>query len=247
MDLLTSTGVIKLGHRPGISFIEKFGRNPSVATAGEDIHDAGGIYVFPTLASKINVQSTSAEDGAGTLTGALSISIQGLDQNYNQIIEMVILNGLTTVSTVNQFIRVFRMLVETTGSAGANVGIITAGSQAEVLTLATIRAGKGQTNMALYTIPKGHKGFLKKWYISILKAGTETKTVAADCDIFRRSFGKAWRSTQPISIQSNGSGLYQYEFFASVELEAKTDIVINAEPSSTSDISAGFNIVIIHA
>lgn len=245
-NILTTNGIKPLLLRPGTSYIEKFGRNASVASGtSEDIWDGGGIYDFPDVASKFDISSTSAEDGAGTQTGALTVSVQGLDQNFDQITETLTLNGLTAVETTNTFIRIFRMRVETAGSNGTNVGVITADSQAEVLTAAQISAGNGQTNMALYTIPRGHVGFLKRWYVSLLRA-TGTNAIAVDVDMFRRNFGGAWRSTQPVGFQNNGAGMHQYDFYAPIEFPAKSDIVVNATPTAAADVAAGFTMLITH-
>jgi len=246
MEILTEHGTLNLGRRPGISYIEKFGRNSVVGSGtSEDIWDGGGIYDFPAVASKFDVVSTDAEDGAGTATGALTVSLQGLNENWEEITETVTLNGTTAVATSNLFIRIFRMRIETAGSNGTNIGVITADSQAEVLTAAQISAGKGQTNMALYTIPKGHRGFLKRWYVSLLRA-TGTNATAVDVDIFRRSFGGAWRSTQPIGFQNNGAGMHAYDFYAPIEFSEKSDLVVNATPTAAADIAAGFTMIILH-
>jgi len=247
MEILRSQGVIDIGRRPGVSFVEKFGRNTAVDTSGEDIWDGGGIYDFPDVASIMNVKSTSAEDGAGTLTGAIDIRIQGLDENYDFITEDVIMNGIVDVPTTKTFIRVFRAGVLNAGSNLINVGDITITSVAEAIIVAQITSDKGQTNMALYTIPRGHIGFLKKWYASILRAGA-INAVAVDVDMFRRNIDSAnsWKSTQPIGIMNNG-GAWQYEFIAPIELPEKSDIIVNAIPSATADISSGFTILLMHS
>lgn len=244
MEILTSNGVVKLGHRPGITFIEKFGRNATVASGtAEDVWDGGGIYLFPTIASKLDIVSTSAEDGAGTLTGALSITISGLDENFDPVSETVTLTGLATAQSENTYMRVYRVAVRTSGSAGTNVGIITLDSQSEVLEFARISAGKGQTNMALYTVPRGKKGYLKRWYVSMLRATGVTST-ALDIDIFRREFGEAWKSTQPMGIQNDGAGVHAYDFYAPIEFGEKSDLVVNVIPSANADVTAGFTMIL---
>ena len=70
------------------------------------------------------------------------------------------MDGTTTVTTTQQFLRVFRMSVETAGSFGNNEGTITATYTGGADVAATISPGNGQTLMALYTIPAGYTGYL---------------------------------------------------------------------------------------
>ena len=51
---------IAAGQLAGYSSIEKFGRNPNVATTIETIWEHGGIYEYLTTASQIFVYSASA-------------------------------------------------------------------------------------------------------------------------------------------------------------------------------------------
>lgn len=137
------------------------------------------------------------------------------------------------------------MRVLTAGSSGNNIGVISADSQAEVLTMAQINAVKGQTNMCLYTIPRGHEGYLKGFYVSLLR-GSGTTAVAADVDMFRRNFGGAWRSTHPIGIQNTGGGTHNYDFYAPLKLPEKSDIIMNATPTAVADVSGGFTVILMH-
>jgi len=247
MHILTSDGYKSLYSKPGVTFVEKFGRNPLVSSATlEDIWDGGGIYVFPSISSILDIKSTEVEDGAGTETGALTIGVQGLDENFDLKTEIITLNGTTEVNSVNKYIRVFRAAVRTSGSQGINEGTISIDSKEEVLTMAQIRAGIGQTNMAIYTIPKNFKGFLSKWYVALLGA-TSTRSTAATVDMFRRNFelANAWKSTQPTGLQNDGTGDWQYEFPHPLELPSKSDLVVNAIPTANADISAGFSITLV--
>jgi hypothetical protein len=59
---------VAMGRVPGVSYINKFGRNPDIdtATVPEDIWDGGGIWVPPTAARTHDIVSSSVED-VGTL------------------------------------------------------------------------------------------------------------------------------------------------------------------------------------
>ena len=69
----------------GTSYVEKFGRNSSVATSIETIWDHGGIYEYLTSATAVYVYSANANDGL-TETGARKVTVQGLDTVYKDSI-----------------------------------------------------------------------------------------------------------------------------------------------------------------
>lgn len=71
----------------------------------------------------MSVSSTNANDTAAG-TGARTVLITGLDENYNDVTESIILNGLTGVNTTKQFIRVFKVRVTTAGSGATAAGDI---------------------------------------------------------------------------------------------------------------------------
>ena len=148
----------------GTTVIHKFGRNPSVGGAPETIWEQGGVYTYLTVASTIYVYGADAQDGAAG-TGARTVTVQGLDANYNAIEETLTVDG--AVST-KSFLRVFRAFVASAGSLQTNKGdlIISTGSSGGGTVLAKIATigtgtvyGQGQTNLALYTIPAGKQVF----------------------------------------------------------------------------------------
>jgi len=97
--------------------VHKFGRNPSVSTntAPEDVWAAGGLMVWPTQASTLTIVSDSANDSAAG-SGAQQIRVEGLDENFDEIYELVELNGLTSVATLHTFFRVDRAYVTRVGT-----------------------------------------------------------------------------------------------------------------------------------
>lgn len=105
-------------------------------------------YVFPSTALTMTLASDSASDTA------VSILISGLDNDYNQISEVVALNGTTGVNTTRQYRRI-NDLITTSGNAVGNVSATNGG-----VTYARIRAGVGRNQACLYTVPAGHTLFL---------------------------------------------------------------------------------------
>lgn len=93
--------LVSQGKIPGMSIVQKFGRNTDVdsGTLPEDMWGGSSTYTgFPVggNAERLAFVSTSADD-AEAGTGARTVTIIGLDGNWNQQTETVTLNGLTTV------------------------------------------------------------------------------------------------------------------------------------------------------
>ncbi len=65
-------------------YIHKFGRNPSVGGAPETVWMQGGVYSYLTSASTVYVSSDDADDAAAG-TGARTVTVLGLDANYNNV------------------------------------------------------------------------------------------------------------------------------------------------------------------
>jgi len=105
------------GRVEGFSNDIKFGFNLDVSAATpEDLIEQGGQIVFPDVAEALEVVSDAAAD-TGIGTGANIVKIIGLDTNFLEFEENVIMNGLTPVPLVAAFRRTGRMIVLTSGTA----------------------------------------------------------------------------------------------------------------------------------
>ena len=225
---------VSKGEIPGHSFIHKFGENPSVSSVEEVVWDKGGMYEYLNTAQQLSVQSTSSGDSQDNV-GAWQIRIEGLDENYIEITEVITLQGLISVITSNSFIRVFRMTVISTGTSQKASGTISVTYLG--ITLAQIIDGNNQTLMSLYTIPAGKTGYLIKG-----KAGaTAGKTMSGS--FFIRDFGSVFKVAHRFYIYQNN---YEYFFSYPIPLEEKSDIEVRVISSSSGGaLSAAFDILLI--
>jgi hypothetical protein len=229
--------------------IYKFGNNPQVADSIETIWPQGGLYSYLSAATVLKVSSGSTDDtSAGT--GARTVELFGLDGDYNEISEVVTLNGQTAVNTTQSYLRINRMIVRSAGSGGANAGIIYAGtgtvtSGVPANIYATINGdGSNQTLMALWTIPAGYTGYLMQYDVS---NGTTSNTPAV-CTLFlvARPYGEVFQTKD---IKSLTTGMHiENTLVIPVEFAEKTDIEVRAISSSASvtfDISSAFEMLYI--
>jgi len=236
---------VSRGDYDGLSFIAKFGRNTSVASGVQEViwDQSDASYTYMTSASTLYISSSNNGDDQ-------TYEVQGLDANWGIQIVDVTLNGQTPVALSEAWIRVFRAKnLNGTNSSGdvyiADDNTVSGGVPTVATTIkAKVLIGTNQTNMAIYTIPANHKGYLADWYASLLRA-SGTAALAADCDLFRRSEGGVFRSTHPIGIQNTGQGIHHYAWPYPLELAAKTDIEVPAQPTASADVSAGFTVLLI--
>lgn len=160
-----------LGHVKNSMVGHKFGYVEAAGTTKETVWDQGGLYVYLTAATILKLSSSDANDTAAG-TGARTVHIYGLDGNYDEIDEILPLNGQTAVNTTETYLRVFRLIVETAGTTGENEGdiylgdgTVTAGVPADKY--AKVLIGNNQTLMAIYTVPRGKTLLIPRWYANV--------------------------------------------------------------------------------
>lgn len=231
---------------PGISPLYKFGRNLDIdtGTVPEDIVDQGGEALFPNAASTLSIVSTSANDTNTTGIGLNSIVIEGLDSNYDQISETILLDGLTPVVSSNSYLRLHRIYSTLAGSLQVSAGIISV-THSEGL-IGQIPAGVAQSLMAVYTVPSKHTYMIFDIFTSMLKKSSSSQF---ELHFEIKSFGSnSWRIQQPISTIADGASSFQRSipnlYF---NIPEKTDIRLRVQEVSTNDVgvSASFDGLLI--
>jgi hypothetical protein len=236
---------VSKGLVPKHSFIHKFGHNLDIDTGSypETIWSAGGLYVFPSSADTLKIISNDVDDNGTGTTGALTIKVQGLDANYDAIEEDFTLNGQTAVTGNKEFLRVYRAFVTSAGSSEYNEGVITINNSDDSLTLAEIPAEGGQTQMAVYTIPRNYKGYLTSFSGAMNKATPSTGVILEM--VFRKNSVK--RVKQSIAIDTTGSTSFVKYFKCPLPIEEKTDIYVNAKEvsSNNSGVFSNFSIILV--
>ena len=228
------------GQVDGHKALFKFGINGDVGTSVETVWAQGGTYVYPASATVMKISSSSADDAAAG-TGARTISIAGLDANYNEISETVILDGQTAVNTVNSYLRISRMFVVTAGSGAtaagtiyAGTGTVTSGVPATVYGMIALNAN--QTQMAFWTVPAGYTLYLTGLFYT---SGNTNANAWTNFQLIQRPLGGVFR--QQSSSRVPGNGDFVVDLHTPIAFTEKTDIEVRAVAStSPSNVSAEF-------
>ena len=226
--------------------IFKFGFNPDVDDSLETIWAEGGLYSYLSAATVLKISSSSTNDtSAGT--GARTVTLFGLNANYDEISETIILNGQTAVNSTLSYLRIYRMTVDTAGSGGENAGVIYAGtgtvtSGVPANKYATIAIGDNQTLMALWTVPRGYTAYLSQTDVT---AATTQNNKYATVHFVARENGGVFQAKDKF-VKAESSHNQQYDI--PLKFEEKTDLEFRCVGDSAGAdiaISASMDIVYI--
>jgi len=234
---------ISKGLIPGHSVVNKFGGNPDVADdTTEDIWDGGGSYPWPTTVDITHI--SQLVDQAALRSG--TIEVQGLDVNWNLVVQTKDLNASNTTTLValdTPLIRVFRKKVLADVVSDSEIVSTNAG---DTITYSQISIGQNQTLMALYTVPANRTAFMTQYYGTVIDATNKTPTStkfklwAAD-----RFNGYEFQLKHALGIPEGGNKI-THEFKPYAKFNQKTDIRINALPlDEGAQIAGGFDLILV--
>lgn len=238
---------IAAGEVANTSNIHKFGRNPNIGGAPETIWQNGGLYSYLSAASTVYVSAVDATNDNPTGTGARTVTVQGLDTNYNFVEERLSVNN--TEGSV-EFLRVYRAFVATAGSLLTNDDIIkiSTGAGGTGTLLATIGIigvgstfGLGQTELALYTIPAGKTGYLTNWQVGV---GTYNDSITAT--LLARELENPEVPFRTRDIVDVPGGFHTRNYNVPYRFPEKTDIEVRAIASTGSVVSSSFDIILVN-
>lgn len=237
---------ISKGNIDGHKMINKFGKNSDVSTTEFDaLWSGGGEYsgFYATSAETVTVVSTDAND---TLLGVgmRRIKLFGLDADGYEQTEELDMNGTTPVTSTLLYLRLDRArgLEVGDGTYSANNGDITiAQSVTTANVFAIIPIGYNTTMITAYTIPKGKTGYLYGRTVSIASKNASV----ADVRVKARVSGGVFTVLGEATVNSVGTGYISRNFVIPPELPELTDIVMEAQSSSSVALSGFLDILLV--
>ena len=257
-----------LGLLPGIQCIFKFGYSPDTdpgVGAPSDLWPGtqvgGGTEVgyrfLPSTAVPLSVFSSSPSASNGNPAGAWTVRIQGLDDEFNEIEEVVSLAGVSLVPTTLSFRRVYRAFVIEGGLiAGdryrSNQGDITiqgdiddGAGGTETVPAAYILSRFGQTTQTNYTIPAGKTGLIVQAAAQTL--GTDDAEIGFTGSQLdpetgsRQPFRTGWYATASRNVTQIDGGQ------ACTDLPEKTDVRMICFPENQNVQVSGWYTLLLMA
>lgn len=184
---------VSLNRVPGQTSVNRSGKNNDVdiVSTPETIWLAGGTKTWQTTAQTIFLYSTSANDSVGG-SGCDSVTIYGVDADYQLTEETIATPGTDTTTTSVSFLDVYEIKVV---SGNINEGELAFFYTSTKDVAAFIDSAVGQTKMGTFTTPVGKSLILNNIVFSNFKSGSQN----ADVVLLVREF-------------ANGPFLYKREF-----------------------------------
>ena len=183
------------------------------------------LYPWPDGSSVVTVVSTSSSD-------TTTVTLEGLDANYDFQNETITLTGTVAATGTKSFHRVNRAYMSGTDT---NVGTIIV-KNATPTVITEIKAERGQSLQAFYTVPANCTGFLNTVQL------TSSKNQAVEMSMFARPFGGAFRVVGGVFLFQSD---HTIEYATPIKLTEKTDIDIRAIGGANGVISASFDMMIV--
>ena len=164
----------------GMQSIKKFGRNAAVGTSFVPIA-MGGVYQTPqgSAATALRIKSGGDANDTAAGSGARSVTLEGLDENFELATEALATAGASASSaTSTTFTRLFRAYV-TPDTGSGTYASSSAGSHADDIVVensgggtdwATIDATdfpKSQSEIGAYSVPSGYTAYVKLREVTI--------------------------------------------------------------------------------
>jgi hypothetical protein len=252
-----SVGQLKVTTPSGYNMVGyRFGMNPAFDTWAmtsqrEDIDNSqfwantGAIPIngvnltFPTVVGTLSFCSSSTLDTAGG-TGAQSIYVQGLDELYAPVIDVIDLNGQTPVLSNITLWRVQSIWVKGVGSTGFNQGIITCSQNGEVYDVSglptqtvyhTVDVQKNFSHPANWTIPANCVACLTHWKVATDAASNKPM----ENRLYVHAVGLGFPAFEVTRIIFFGTQNFTGD--ATLIFPEKTDIYVESQSTTASTIT----------
>lgn len=233
---------VALGNKQGASLWNKFGYNEDIGIGTEVIASWGGTFTPLTTATTLDISSSSVNDTDGG-TGCNSIVIYGIDSDRNEQIEVVTMNGTTTVNTVSTWLGINRVAMYLCGSGQINDGTIDVLAVTGGSTMAQMPADGGVTQQCIFHIP-ANTNFITEWLmINVLNKGKDAELTVkmwvysaisnGKQEVFRVSISTL-KTNEPLSLSPNLPFPISEKTVVWLECTSnKANVIMNARFSGT--------------
>ena len=190
-----------------------------------------GLFDFTGAAEVVDIVSDSADD---TLlgTGLRKALIIGIDENYNRVSEIVDLNGLTPVQTVNQYIfisNVFSNAIGTeVGSNEVNSGLITGIGDSSLKQFFEVQSGDGTANALFDIVPADRDLYITQVQLTAHKFDASGKPIVK-FQSFIQPFGFGKTLVREDTVITDANNIYNLSLSLPYKIPARSRYWITAQ------------------
>jgi hypothetical protein len=238
----------------GFDYINKFGHNADIdtGTIPEDVWSGGGTYTFTADGgAPYFISSSSTGD---TMDITLRCLTEDSNTDWNQEDVTVTLQGQAKVPITfpsgDDPVRFYRGFNANSVDIAGDVYIyeddtLTGGVPDTASKIrGVIMDGDNQTEMCIYTVPSNFRAYFEKGYVGL---SSTIRAASMEFIYAVRVHGGVFRTQGRISLDSAGSGFWQYEYMAGFPaLPAKTDVKITVVDVTANNMGAvgGFDLLL---
>jgi len=237
---------VQKGNVPKHSLVHKFGRNDAIPNGSWAFVNLLGFTSWPLSTPKrVRIKAGNVNDIAGG-TGALGITVQGIDDSLDEASEVFVTTGGSASATSSTYFwRVHRAWVSGAGVyGGGNTGDVVVETAAGLADLIKIAASEGQSQFAGFSIPDGKTGYVLSVDLTV-DAGK-----AADVKLLtRKDLNNTTAPMESVRLKKYWDGVIGHLSYhprsPDVTLPALTDVWIEARGSAISQVSADIEILLV--
>lgn len=236
---------VQQGLVPGHSIISKFAENPDIDSGSPaDVWDFPDALLY-TFSSTAAIDSISSDNAGDTI----EIVVQGLDADFKEVTQAVMINGQTRVALPTPLIRCHRAFNGNGVDMLGNVYVyentpISGGVPIDSTKVrAYISTFEQQTLMGVYTVPAGKTAFFLGFMASLSKPVASATAIITGSS---RPFERVFRTQLRFAISSVGSSSVEVPSNAFSLFPAKTDFVAHANASANNTgVSITFDFLLV--
>lgn len=216
----------------------KFARDPDVTAIESDVWEHTWNLIYLISAEQLEMSSSLATDNLAWIW-AHTVKIFWLDADYKEIEETISMHATDwtiAVTTVNSYLRVYRMSIITAWSSEKALWTISL-KDSLTNTQALVVDWNNQTLMSQYTIPAWKTAFLIYWDSSVW----EWKSAVGK--FYMRVLWEVFRVVQIIDLFETN---YVRNFKLPISIPEKTDLTFRASSASAwTAMSINYDLVLI--
>ncbi len=196
-----------------------------------DIWTFGGLYNFSQTADIDSISSSKDTDNQ-------YIKIFGLDEDYNEISEIIQLQGQSKVQLTKKYLRINGMYniddhdIEGVVYCYVNTSISGGVPSDKSKVRAVIDGDANQTEMAIYTVPAGKTFYMLEEYIAFARARDTEVSVTMRI----RMADGVFQVKHRLALTAN-NGMYSGHYGVPMPIPEKTDIIFRVDEVTRSNAS----------
>jgi len=250
--LLTPTQQAALVRSDGVRYVRVFGFNDDIDTTTdpEDLWNVGGTFTghpaSTQAAETVDLVSTSASDALFG-TGANTVAVEGLDSDFNEVTENEVMNGITTVTTTQEFLRVNKATVVVAGTGQTAAGRITLNHTTTTANVfGDIEAGTAVTMNAAYTVPAGYTALIIGIHARVAHAAGSLTAAIFSVKAKDGSYASAaYEEVAKVAGATGTDGIVQLQ--GGIAINEKHDILVTVDEVSADNthVSADLEILLV--